>query len=247
MRPVELSFLEARLREHRCEEPILEIGAGWDVEFHRMPFREAGYSSFLSHDVQQYDGPTLDFVGDICRTTAIPAETAGGCLLFNVLEHVYAPWRAADEIWRVMRPGGTLFGSVPLRTELHRHDKDYWRFCPDGIAYLLRRFRLTHLSLDGNVSLPANLLFAAVKDVSREEWEAENERVVLAPEVILGNDYTTTSGWKRWLIGQLRRRASLSIERWDGPWDSRRMRELGFERWTVIDYERDEGGADANR
>lgn len=244
MLPIALSYLEARLRSVRCEEPILEVGAGWDVEYHRGPFREAGYSSFLAHDAHQYEGAPLDFVGDICLTTSIPAATAGSCLLFNVLEHVYAPWQAVDEVWRIMKPGAALFGSVPLRTELHRHDKDYWRFCPDGVAYLLRRFRLTHLALDGNVALPANLLFTAVKDVSEETWDDENQRVVLAPEVILGNDYTTVSRWKRWAIGQLRRRAGLSIERWDGPWDSRRMRELGFESWTVVEYGRDR--VDAN-
>lgn len=244
MQPAELSYLEARLRELRCKEPILEIGAGWNLEFHRAPFRKAGYSSFLAHDVRQYDGAPLDFVGDVCRPTSIPAALAGVCLLFNVLEHVYAPWQAADEVWRITKPGGALFGSVPLRTELHRHDKDYWRFCPDGIAYLLRRFRLTHLALDGNVALPANLLFTAVKDVSKETWEAENERIALAPEVIVGNDYTTASRWKRWAIGQLRRRTGFSIERWDGPWDATRMRELGFEQWTTVDYRRSGASAD---
>ncbi len=236
MQLAELTYLRIRLAETRCEEPILEIGAGWDSEFHRQPFRALGYRRFLAHDAREYDGTPLDFVGDICWRTDIPDSFAGCCLLFNVLEHVYAPWQAVDEVRRILKPGGVLFGSVPLRTAIHRHDKDYWRFCPDGLAYLLRHFRLTNLALDGNVGLPANLLFTCVRDERQDDWEESNQEVVLRPEVILGNDYVTASRLKRWAIDRLRRRFGLSIEIWDGPWNDKRMRELGFVEWSVVDY-----------
>lgn len=236
MQAAELTYLRRRLAELRCEEPILEIGAGWDVEFHRRPFRSLGYGSFFSHDVRAYDGDAPDFLGDVCRETEVPASFAGTCLVFNVLEHVYAPWQAVDEIRRIMKPGGVLFGSVPLRTAIHRHARDYWRFCPDGLAYLLRRFRLANLALDGNVALPANLLFACVKDERQDDWAEHNQEVVLRPEVILGNDYVTAARWKKWLLDRLRRRFGLTIEKWDGPWNAERMRELGFRDWTAVDY-----------
>jgi hypothetical protein len=34
----------------------------------------------------------------------------------------------------------------------------------------------------------------------------------------------------------MRRRLGLSLELWDGPWDAGRMRDLGFEDWTVRAY-----------
>jgi SAM-dependent methyltransferase len=230
----EVTYIRHRLPELRVEEPVLELGAGWDLEFHRRPFREAGFTEFFSHDVRDYEATTQDFLGDICQRTDIPESFAGCCLLFNVLEHVYAPWVAVDEVWRILKPQGALIGSVPLRTAIHRHDKDYWRFCPDGIAYLLRRFRLVHFAIDGNVGLPANLLFTGLKEVG--DWSEENQEAVLRPEVILGNDYVTGSRWKRQALDQLRRRLNISLEIWDGPWNTRRMRELGFADWTVVDY-----------
>jgi SAM-dependent methyltransferase len=211
-------------------------GAGWDPEFHRGPFRELGARAFYAQDLTSHDGAAIDFVGDLCAGTDIPDELAGTVLLFNVLEHVYAPWLAADEAWRVLQPDGLLIGSVPFRTAIHRHDRDYWRVCPDGLAYLLRRFRLVHFAVNGNCGMPANLLWAAVKDKRRQDWAEENQRVVLRPEVIVGGDYTTTSPWKQRLLDTMRRRLGLSLELWDGPWDAGRMRDLGFEDWTVRAY-----------
>lgn len=236
MLSIEPSYTRARLEEHRWAEPVLELGAGWDLEFHREPFRELGARSFYAQDMATHDGAAIDFVGDLCAGTDIPDELAGTVLLFNVLEHVYAPWLAADEAWRVLQPDGLLIGSVPFRTAIHRHDKDYWRVCPDGLAYLLRRFRLVHFAVNGNCGMPANLLWAAVKDKRQQDWAEENQRVVLRPEVIVGSDYTTTSPWKQRLLDTMRRRLGLSLELWDGPWDAGRMRDLGFEDWTVRAY-----------
>jgi len=232
----EIIYISQRLETIDCPSPVLEIGAGWTPELHRLPFRKKGYSDFLSHDMANDERATHDFLGDICTRTTIPESIAGTVLLFNVLEHVYAPWLAVDEVWRVMKPRGVLVGSVPLRTAIHRWDKDYWRFCPDGIGFLLRRFRLMHLALDGNTSLPANLLFAAAKDADRD-WAAYNQEVVLRPEIILGNDYVTPSRWKKAVITMLRRRLGFSLEPWDGPWNESRLHELGFKEWTVVDYE----------
>jgi SAM-dependent methyltransferase len=236
MLAIEPHYIGARLEQQTWAEPILELGAGWDLEFHREPFRRRGCTVFYAQDVVEHEGTTLDFVGDLCRGTDVPDALAGTVLLFNVLEHVYAPWLAMDETYRVLQPNGLLLGSVPFRTAIHRHDKDYWRLCPDGLAYLLRRFRIVHFALNGNCSMPANLLFAAVKDERQPDWHAENQRAVLRPEVIMGNDFTTESPWKKRVLNLMRRRFGLTLEFWDGPWNARRMRDLGFESWTVREY-----------
>ena len=236
MLPIEPHYIGARLEEQKWAEPILELGAGWDLEFHRAPFRTRGCTAFYAQDVVEHEGTTLDFVGDLCHGTDMPDELAGTVLLFNVLEHVYAPWLAMDETYRVLQPNGLLLGSVPFRTAIHRHDKDYWRLCPDGLAYLLRRFRMVHFALNGSCSMPANLLFAAVKDESQQDWHAQNQQAVLRPEVIMGNDFTTESPWKKRVLNLMRRRLGLTVEFWDGPWNARRMHDLGFESWTTREY-----------
>lgn len=237
MMPIEVAYLRARIEDLGIREPILEVGAGWDLEFHRKPFREHGATRFYAHDFIQYDGAPLDWVGDLCAGTKIPDAVAGSVVICSVLEHLYAPWRAADELARILQPGGLLFGSVPCRTEIHRHPNDYWRFCPEGVAALLRSFRLTHIAIDGSCSLPANVLFAGVRDTSKGDWLEENLAIAAAPEVILGNDYTTVKPWKRRLNDLLRRRLGLSIERWQWPSGKDRMAELGYKSWSVRSYQ----------
>jgi SAM-dependent methyltransferase len=234
MQNAELIYISERLRELVCEQPILEIGAGWDHEFHREPFRDIGHDQFYTHDVTNYENVAQDFLGDICRRSTIPDEIAGAALIFNVLEHVYAPWLAVDELWRVVKPGGTVIGSVPLRTLIHRWDRDYWRFCPVGVAYLFRRFRLTHLALDGNAALPANVLFACRKE-EKEDWADENQKVALNPEIITGNDYVTPSAWKKATL-RLLRRFNMNLDIWYGPWAVDQLYGVGFKSWTVRDY-----------
>jgi SAM-dependent methyltransferase len=225
MHPFEPVYIADRLADGvKCDDPVVEFGAGWDLEFHRKPLREAGLASFYAQDVTQRQDAALDFVGDLCQSTDVPDGFAGVSLAFNVLEHVPAPWLAVDEVFRATRTGGVFMGAIPLRTALHR-----W----DGIAYLLRRWRLVHFAMDGNVAFPAALLFTAVKDPTSTDWWEHNQDVVLKPEVVLGFDYTVEGRFKRRVIDFMRRRSGRTIERWDGPWKESRMRDLGFTDWTV--------------
>jgi ubiquinone/menaquinone biosynthesis C-methylase UbiE len=56
-----------------------------------------------------------------------------------VLEHVQRPWRVADEIHRVLRPGGRIFINVPSLNIIH-DTHDYFRFTDKGLQILFSRF-----------------------------------------------------------------------------------------------------------
>src|ERR1700722_3263081 len=72
MQAIENSYLAARLDEHGIREPILEIGAGWQPDFHQKPFRERGATRFFTQEVAVYDNNPADFVGDLSKGTEIP-------------------------------------------------------------------------------------------------------------------------------------------------------------------------------
>lgn len=56
-----------------------------------------------------------------------------------VLEHVQRPWRVAEEIHRVLRPGGKVFINVPFLNVVH-DTHDYFRFTDKGLDILFSRF-----------------------------------------------------------------------------------------------------------
>lgn len=60
----------------------------------------------------------------------------------QVLEHVEGnPQNAMDEIHRVLKSGGWAIVTTCLMNPIHGAPGDFWRFTPDGLRHLCRRFR----------------------------------------------------------------------------------------------------------
>ncbi len=68
-----------------------------------------------------------------------------------VLEHVQRPWRVADEIYRILRPGGRVFINVPFLNVIH-DAHDYFRFTDKGLEVLFSRFRKIRSGVSGGPS-----------------------------------------------------------------------------------------------
>lgn len=59
----------------------------------------------------------------------------------QVLEHVKGdPQKAFDESWRVLRPGGIVLHTTCFINPIHEAPNDYWRFTPEGLTLLARKF-----------------------------------------------------------------------------------------------------------
>jgi len=67
----------------------------------------------------------------------------------QVLQYLPDPRQAASEIRRVLRRGGSAFLSAPA-VFLRDHDKEYWRFLPEGLRYLLQDFAAVEVLPEGN-------------------------------------------------------------------------------------------------
>ena len=84
---------------------------------------------------------------DICRLP-LPTERIDGIICTAILEHVYDPFAAAAELYRILTPAGRLFIYVPWMFRYHGGSQyqDYYRFSEDGIRYLLRFFSRVELA-----------------------------------------------------------------------------------------------------
>jgi SAM-dependent methyltransferase len=85
-------------------------------------------------------GASVDVVAD-ARLLPIADCSADVVLCTQVIEHIPEPVPVLHEILRVLRPGGTLILSVPAIYPQHGSPGDYWRYMPQGLAWLLRDFR----------------------------------------------------------------------------------------------------------
>jgi len=63
----------------------------------------------------------------------------------EVLEHTLDPFSAADEIFRLLKPGGILLLTVPFNFRIHGPLPDCWRFTEHGIRELLKKFKIRSL------------------------------------------------------------------------------------------------------
>ncbi len=57
-------------------------------------------------------------------------------LCFNTLEHIYNHRNVMTEVWRILRPGGRLYLSVPFLTRYHKDPHDYWRYTYETLEFL---------------------------------------------------------------------------------------------------------------
>lgn len=105
-----------------------------------------GWRSFRSLDYPDFD---------LCAPLAEP-EQFDVVICEQVLEHVIDPFRGAENLYGLCRPGGHAVVSTPFLIKVHELPLygmlDYWRFTPRGLRTLLERagFEVDRVDTWGN-------------------------------------------------------------------------------------------------
>ena len=104
-----------------------------------------GTSSYYQHIKQSADckitftdlvpGPGVSQV-DVEKPFPFPDACFDTVITFHLMEHVYEFWHMPKEIYRVLKPGGTLIVAVPFIHEYHGDPNDYWRMSDDALCRL---------------------------------------------------------------------------------------------------------------
>jgi SAM-dependent methyltransferase len=112
---------------------LLDAGCG------NKPY-EPWYSPLVSSSIA-LDAAPLEGVDVVGFADRLPfaAETFDTVLCTEVLEHVQDAERAAAELFRVTRPGGTVLVTVPYLYPTHEAPYDMRRFTHFGLADLMAR------------------------------------------------------------------------------------------------------------
>ncbi|MDQ6778439.1 MAG: class I SAM-dependent methyltransferase [Actinomycetota bacterium] len=133
-------LLAALLREgwHDGSPPrrVLVVGGG-TLGFGAEALAAAPWIDLIETDV--YLGPRTRIVCDGHDLPFVDGAFAG-VVCQAVLEHVADPQRVAQELHRVLAPGGLVYSEVPFMQQVHEGAYDFTRWTMTGHRRLLRQF-----------------------------------------------------------------------------------------------------------
>ena len=88
--------------------------------------RRQCYDDAVGLDMEEGHG--VDIVHDFEKPLSVDDGVFDHIDCCSVLEHVQRPWKMAENIESVMKPGSTILLQVPYVWRVHNYPGDYWRF-----------------------------------------------------------------------------------------------------------------------
>lgn len=110
---------------HYRDGLILDCGSGFPMQ---------DYSNVINLEIEKYKNTDVVSVGE-----ALPFLTDSFDAVFSlsVLEHVKDPFKSAHELVRVLKPGGTIYLSVPFLQPVHAYPHHYFNMTSQGLRTLV--------------------------------------------------------------------------------------------------------------
>lgn len=115
------------------EGRVLDLGAG-SAKYKEMILKKA--SEYRSCDAVK--NKNIDDVCDVLNLT-YPPESFDTVISTQVMEHVSNPYQMAEQIFKVLKPGGHVIVTAPFLIPLHSDPGDYFRFTAGGLCEIFKQ------------------------------------------------------------------------------------------------------------
>ena len=142
--------LSSFLQRYQSSGYTLNVGCG-------DQFYSAMFPNSVCVDIDERRRP--DLVVDVHNMYQFSENTFDCVLCTEVLEHCLNPQKAADELFRVLKPGGILLLSTRFLYPLHDTPQDYYRFTKYGLLHLFSQFELIELQEEASAMETKGILY----------------------------------------------------------------------------------------
>jgi SAM-dependent methyltransferase len=91
-----------------------------------------------------------DYVADLHDLGKLPKNYFDVVIATEVLEHLYDPQKAVEEIRKVLKKGGICIATTRFIYHYHPDPHDYFRFTWDSLRYIFRNYQKVDVKHHGN-------------------------------------------------------------------------------------------------
>lgn len=131
---------------HVITGKVLDVGCGKKPyqhifncsEYIGMDMETTGHDHKNSKVDVFYDGKNFPF----------ESNSFDSVICNEVLEHVFNPNEFIDEIYRVLKPDGTLLLTVPMAWDEHEQPFDYGRYTSFGLIHLFKKHKFEIIAFE---------------------------------------------------------------------------------------------------
>jgi uncharacterized protein YbaR (Trm112 family)/SAM-dependent methyltransferase len=150
--PIMLADPEGALVEHEAHLGVRDGYTAWKDRVIVQSLSDAQVVLDFGAGRQALDDPCIirmdltfnrwvDVVGDVQALPFLPGSidfAFGGA----VMEHVPNPWRAVDELWQVLKPGGYVYADWNFIIAYHGYPHHYYNATRHGVTEAFKRFSI---------------------------------------------------------------------------------------------------------
>ena len=162
MRKETRAFVQTCAAVLPVEEPVVEIGAlqiEGQEKYADLRALFAG-KEFIGCDMRE--GPGVDRIENL-HGLSFADDSVGTLIMLDTMEHVKYPFKAMQEVYRVLKPGGMVIMTSVMLCPIHAYPSDYWRFTPEAFKVLLEQFATVKVYDDRPALFPRSVYGVGIK------------------------------------------------------------------------------------
>ena len=174
--PIDRYYIEKFLSKHAGDIAghVVEIG---DNRYTRQFGGERVTGSEVLDQDHPDSSPTI--IADLANADHLPSDKYDCIIITQTLQFIYDVHAAVRTLYRILRPGGVLLGSLPSLSPICRYDMDhwgdYWRFTSAAAQRLFGDCfdsRNAKVEAYGNVLVATAFLYGmAAEELTAEELD----------------------------------------------------------------------------